>query len=173
MSHPLAAIPADQRARVFRPLLIATLLITVLFRFIGPAAPTIVDFELAGSVAKATDILAAWNPLERIHAGFSLGFDFLYMPIYSTTLALACVWAATVFRSGAWQAIGWALAWGAWLAALFDAIENLALISNLFSGPIEPYPQIAAVCAALKFGLILLGLLYVISGGVARVFKRA
>ncbi len=172
MRHPLEAIPADKRARVFLPLLVATLLITFAFRFIGPAKPTIVDFELAGTVAKATDILTAWTPMDRIHAGFSLGFDYLYMPIYSTTIALACVWAATVLRSGVWKSIGAALAWGLWLAAIFDAIENLALISNLFGTPIEPYPQIAALCATLKFGLILLGLAYVVGGGVARVIKR-
>lgn len=173
MRHPLEAIPADNRARVFLPLLIATLLITFAFRFIGPVKPTIVDFELAGSVDKANDIITAWTPLERIHAGFSLGFDYLYMPIYSTTIALACVWAATVIRSGAWRPIGLALAWGLWLAALFDAIENLALLGNLFGTPLDPYPQVAALCATLKFTLIVLGLLYVLVGVGLRVVRRS
>lgn len=172
MRHPLEAIPANQRAKVFLPLLIATLLITLAFRFIGPAAPTIIDFEFAGTVTKATDIINAWTPVERIHAGFSLGFDFLYMPVYSTTIALACVWAAGVFRSGAGKTIGVALAWGLWLAAMFDAIENLALMSNLFGSPIEPFPALAAGCATLKFGLILAGLLVVIVGVGDRLFKR-
>ncbi|MBI5568267.1 MAG: hypothetical protein HY870_25480 [Chloroflexi bacterium] len=172
MRHPLEAVPSDRRARVFSPLLIATLLITFAFRFIGPAKPTIVDFEFAGTVGKATDIISVWTPTERIHAGFSLGFDYLYMPIYSTTIALACVWAATVLRSGAWRSIGLALAWGLWLAAILDAIENLALISNLFGTPIDPLPALAAVCAALKFGLIILGLVYVIVAVGSRLFKR-
>jgi hypothetical protein len=177
MRQPLEAIPPDKRARVFLPLLAATLLITLAFRFIGPAQPTIVDFEFAGTVGKATDIITAWTPVERIHAGFSLGFDYLYMPIYSTTIALACVWAVSVraggaARSGAWRSIGLALAWGLWLAAIFDAIENLALAANLFGTPIEPYPQIAAVCAMLKFGLILSGLVYVIVATGSRLFGR-
>ena len=172
MRHPLESIPADNRARVFLPLLLATLLITLAFRFIGPAKPTIVDFEFAGNVTTATDIITAWTPQERIHAGFSLGFDYLYMPIYSTTIALACVWAATVLRSGAGKSIGRALAWGLWLAAIFDAIENLALIGNLSGSPIDPLPALAAVCAALKFGLILLGLLYILVAVGGRVFKR-
>ena len=58
LTHPLNTIPSDKRARVFVPLLIATLVITFLFRFIGPAQPTIVDFELAGSVPKAQAIIA-------------------------------------------------------------------------------------------------------------------
>lgn len=172
MRHPLEAVPPDKRARVFLPLLIATLLITFAFRFIGPAAPTIIDFEFAGTVTKATDIISAWTPVDRIHAGFSLGFDFLYMPVYSTTIALACVWAAGVFRSGAGKSIGLALAWGLWLAAMFDSIENLALMGNLFGSPIEPFPALAALCAILKFGLILLGLVYVVGGVAARLVKR-
>lgn len=172
MRHPLEAIPSEKRAQVFILLLIATLLITFAFRFIGPAKPTIVDFELAGNVTKAADILNTWTPVDRIHAGFSLGFDFLYMPIYSTTIALACVWAATVLRSGAGKSIGRALAWGLWLAALLDAIENLALIGNLFGAPSEPFPLIAAVCATLKFGLIILGLIYILVAVGVRLFKR-
>ena len=172
MRHPLESIPPDKRATVFGPLLIATLLITFAFRFIGPAAPTIVDFELAGTVNTATDILNAWTPMDRIRAGFSLGFDFLYMPVYSTTIALACVWAASVRRSGVWRSIGLALAWGLWLAAMLDAIENLALIGNLFGAPLDPLPTIAAVCATLKFGLILLGLLYAAGGTVAHRIRR-
>jgi hypothetical protein len=110
LTHPLAAIPSGKRARIFAPLLAATLIITFLFRFIGPAQPTIVDFELAGSVPKAQAIIDAWNENDRIRAGFSLGFDYLYMPVYSTTIALACVMAAGVLQRKAWQIIGLLLA---------------------------------------------------------------
>jgi hypothetical protein len=172
LTHPLNAIPSDKRARVFVPLLIATLVITFLFRFIGPAQPTIVDFELAGSVPKAQTIIDAWNANDRIRAGFSLGFDYLYMPVYSTTIALGCILAAGVLSKRAWHSIGLLLAWGLWAAALFDAIENLALFTELLGNNVAPYPQIAQICATIKFGLILLGLLYVIAGVVAKVVAR-
>ena len=170
--HPLAAIPLDKRVRVFVPLLIATLIITLLFRFIGPAQPTIVDFELAGSVQKADQIINAWNENDHSRAGFSLGFDYLYMPIYSTTIALACVMAASVLQRKAWTSIGVLLAWGLWLAALFDATENLALLTELLGNNVAPYPEIAQLCATIKFGLILLGLLYVIVGVVLRLIRK-
>ncbi len=172
LTHPLAAISPHERARVFMPLLIATLIITLLFRFIGPAQPTIVDFELAGSVDKASQIINAWNENDRIRAGFSLGFDYLYMPVYSTTIALACIMAAGVLKSKAWHSIGLLLAWGLWIAALFDAIENLALFTELLGSNVAPYPQIAQICATIKFGLILLGLLYVIAGVIGKVVVR-
>lgn len=172
MSHPLAAIPADRRARVFIPLLIATLVITFLFRFIGPSQPTIVDFELAGSVEKAQAIIDAWNPTDCIRAGFSLGFDYLYMPVYSTTIALACIMVASVLKKNVWQTIGILLAWGLWIAALFDATENLALLTELLGNNVAPWPQIAQICATIKFGLIMLGLLYVVAGVTAKVLVR-
>jgi hypothetical protein len=172
LSHPLAAIPSDKRTRVFVPLLIATLVITFLFRFIGPAQPTIVDFELAGSVDKAQAIIDAWNQTDRIRAGFSLGFDYLYLPVYSTTIALACILAAGVLQRKAWRTIGLLLAWGLWIAAISDAAENLALFTILLGNNAVPYPQVAQICAAIKFGLILAGLLYVIVGVVAKVFVR-
>jgi hypothetical protein len=172
MSHPLAAIPAGRRARVFIPLLIATLLITFAFRFIGPAQPSIVDFELAGSVEQAQTIINAWDQTDQIRAGFSLGFDYLYMPVYSTTIALACVMAAGVLNKKVWQISGLLLAWGLWFAAICDASENLALFTELLGNNVAPYPQIAQIGATIKFGLIVLGLLYVIVGVVAKVLTR-
>ena len=172
LTHPLNALPSAKRARVFVPLLIATLVITFLFRFIGPAQPTIVDFELAGSVENAQTIIDAWTETDHIRAGFSLGFDYLYMPVYSTTIALACVMAAGVLHSKSWRIVGLLLAWGLWIAAIFDAIENLALFTILLGNNVAPYPQIAQICAALKFGLIVLGLLYVLVGAVAKLVRR-
>ncbi len=178
LTHPLAAIPSNKRARVFIPLLIATLVITLLFRFIGPAQPTvggtpsIVDFELAGSVPKAQAIIDAWTANEHIQAGFSLGFDYLYMPVYSTTIALACVMAAGVLKRRTWHGLGILLAWGLWVAAIADATENLALLTELFGSNVAPWPQVAQICATIKFALIVLGLLYVIGGVIGKVVAR-
>ncbi len=172
MSHPLMAIPADKRTRIFVLLLLVTFAMTFLFRIIGPAQPTIVDFELAGSVPKAQAIVDAWNETDRIRAGFSLGFDYLYMPVYSTTIALACLLAAGAVKRGRWPALGVLLAWSLWIAALSDALENVALLTELLGNNVAPWPQVAQICATIKFGLILLGLLYVLVGVVLRLIKK-
>jgi hypothetical protein len=172
MTHPLAALAPEKRVRWFVLLLIATLALTFVFRFIGPDKPTIVDFELAGSVPNAQAIIDAWSETDRIRAGFSLGIDYLYMPVYSTTIALACVLAASVLKSKAWRSIGVLLAWGLWAAAIFDAIENVALFTELLGNNVAPYPQIAQMCAMIKFGLILAGLLYAGVGLVMRLIRR-
>jgi len=162
MYHPLAKIPKGKKLTAFLILLAATLGLTVMFRLIGPFSPNIVDFELAGTVDKASAIISAWDMLAKIQAGFSLGIDYLYMPVYSTTIALACVWGAMLLRNKVWQCIGIILAWGLWLAAIFDAVENYALLTILYGGAVAPYPVIARFCATCKFGLILLGLAFCI-----------
>ena len=173
MKHPLEAIPQGKRLCVFLVLLALFLVITIGFRFIGPAEPNIVDFELAGTTARATEIINAWDIQDRARAGFSLGFDFLYMPVYSTLIALACVWAAGIIASRQWRATGLLLACGLWAAALLDAVENVALTVLLLGTIADPYPQIAQVCATLKFGLILLGLVFAVVAAVAYLAKKA
>jgi hypothetical protein len=169
MYHPLLSIPRGKKLPTFLLLLAATIGLSAVFRFIGPFSPNIVDFELAGSVAKAAGIISQWNALSRIQAGFNLGIDYLYMPVYSTTIALACVWAAMVLKSRVWRTVGIMLAWGLWLAAIFDAIENYALLTMLYSNVADPYPMMARLCATFKFSLILLGLVFSAVAAIIRI----
>ena len=138
-----------------------------------PAPYGIVSFELAGSVEKTQAIIASWGLDAQLHAAFSLGLDYTFMLAYALTLSLACVWAGEVLARSAWPLAGLALplAWGQWLAAVLDAVENLALWRSL-SGPVQaPWPQIAYWCAGLKFMLILFGMIYAfyaLAGSFAR-----
>ena len=173
MKHPLEAIPHGKRLVVFLALLAVFLVITIGFRFIGPAEPDIVDFELAGTTERATEIINAWDVQDRIRAGFNLGFDYLYMLVYSTLIALACVWGAGVLASRKWRATGLLLGWGLWAAALFDAVENVALTVILFGTVAAPYPQVAQICANFKFALIVLGLLFAAVAAVVYLVRKA
>jgi hypothetical protein len=153
VTHPLAAIPPGQRRRAFVPFLALTLAVMAVLgsvdrRITTPAAPHgIVSFELAGDTATAQRMLDSWDPIARLHVAFSNGIDYLYMVLYSTTIALACVWGATVYAAG----VGMLLAWGQWLAALFDATENMALTVMIFDGVRDPWPALAWWCAVPKF----------------------
>jgi hypothetical protein len=169
MYHPLDAIPRGRRLAPFLYLLAGTVVLSLALRFVGPFAPTIVDFEFAGTVVQVTGILTAWDAVAKLRAGFNLGLDYLYMPVYSTTIALACVWGARVLKGKVWNGIGIMLAWGLWLAAIFDAVENYALVTMLFGTIVDPYPQVAQVCAVFKFSLILLGLVYCALAAVIRI----
>ncbi|HUS94260.1 MAG TPA: hypothetical protein VMZ24_03675 [Patescibacteria group bacterium] len=78
-------------------LLIVTALIMVVLSFTGrnlitDAAPGgILSYELAGHEDTAQGILDSWDDIARIYAGFNLGFDYLFLIFYSTTIALAII----------------------------------------------------------------------------------
>jgi hypothetical protein len=104
----------------------------------------------------------SWDARARNFAAFGLGFDFLFMPVYATALRAALLLAAGRLP-GAWSTLGNALGRGAYIATLFDAIENIAPFSIL-NGSVGVNPQVAFWCACVKFGLILTGLVYGLIG---------
>jgi hypothetical protein len=131
----------------------------------APAA--IVSYELAGDVKTANAILDSWDAEAKVYAGFNLGFDYLWMPFYSTTIALALLWTAETLKlKGTPAALINLLAWGQWLAALLDALENTALLIMLFNQPTIPWPQIAYWSAVIKFTLVILGILIALASAL-------
>jgi hypothetical protein len=132
---------------------------------------SIIDFELAGSVDRADEILAAWRAEGVIDNAKAIqAFDLLYPLIYSAALAGACVAAAEAWRRRGrrrWAQIGIAMAWIAFIAAGFDYVENLGLGISLWDEPMTPWPQVALVAALGKFAGIYTSLLYALSGIVA------
>ena len=140
------------------------------------AAPGgIVTYELAGSVQRAQAILDSWHAV-RGYAYTNLAADFPFLLLYSTSIGLACLWAGDVFCQRRWlflAAPATALALGQWLAAVFDAIENVALLIMLnATSAAGPWPQIAWGFAVPKFVLVALGLLYALLGLCARLFAK-
>jgi len=122
----------------------------------------IVAFELARTPEASTAMVASWDARARLFAAFGLGFDFLFMPVYATALSAGLLLTVGKLR-GVWAGLAKLLGWGAYLAMLFDAIENLALFSIL-NGNVGANPAVAFWCASLKFGLLLLGLVYSLAG---------
>jgi hypothetical protein len=169
-----------RRELLWWALLALTIVLTVVLQAVDaplktPAAPQgIVSYELAGTTAAAQSILDSWDAGARMHAGFSLGLDYLYMPVYALTIGLACAWAARVLgRRNRWLgSLGRVLAYALGLAALLDAVENYALTTMLFSAAAEPWPAVARWCATGKFALIIAGLAYCVAGFVFWLMTR-
>jgi hypothetical protein len=172
MRHPFQAIPSERISRYLIPLSAITIVFMITLNWLGiplnnPSTPNgIISFELAGDVARAKTILASWNSDAQLTASLSLGLDYLFLVVYSTAIGMACIWVTSAFspRSSFLLSIGIFLAWGQWLAALFDSIENVALIKILFGDLQSPLPQVARTFALMKFALIALGLVYVLIG---------
>lgn len=167
ISHPLDFLPSGLRKPVFWFSLVLTAACFAVFgNFLDPPLKTplssgIVSFELARTPQAALAMLQSWDARARLFAAFSLGFDFLFMPLYATALSAGLLLVAGRLRAN-WLALANLLGWGACLAAIFDAIENLALFSIL-TGNIGANPQIAFWCASVKFGLLLAGLGYALA----------
>ena len=110
-----------------------------------------------GSMENSIAILDSWDQNAQKLAAFSLGIDFLFLISYSTTIALACIWAADVLmgRSALLGALGLLLAWGQWFAAFLDAIENSMLMIILLNASMPLVPETAKWCAVAKFSLVI------------------
>jgi len=188
MKHPLEAIPSTSRKPLFFAFLAGTLILFAVFRFLDmplrtSAAPSgIVSFELAGTPFQAQAIINSWNEMAYLassvagepvpglvsrayaFAAFGLGIDYLFMPVYATALALGILLVAG--RHAGWfGTFGAWLGWGAYAAAIFDAVENYALAHMLLMNQVwSPYPEVAAFSASVKFFLLSLGLFYVLVG---------
>ena len=182
LRHPLQRWPTSRRALMLACLAVAALLPLVLGKVVHPlhedarGGESIVDFELAGSVDRANEILGTWRAEGVIDDAKRIQiFDLIYPLIYAAALAGGCLAAA-----GAWggagrvrlATAGIALAWVASAAAAFDYAENVGLDISLWDEPATPWPQIAFVAAVLKFAAIYLSLLYALSGPIAALLAR-
>jgi hypothetical protein len=177
MSHPLEQLKPAQQKRLFFPLLILTILMMVIMNIIGsplntPVAPSgIVSFELAFSPTHAQQIILSWDAPTQLRAAFLQGLDFLFPLVYSVALGLGCILTSGLLamRGKPLSMFGAALAWGLWVAALCDYVENIALVVLLFGRVASPYPEIAGFCALIKFTLILAGIAYILYGLLIRM----
>jgi hypothetical protein len=187
MQHPLESVPNDYRKRLFFALLIPTLILSVLFEIWDqplkvPGINGILSFELAGSPLRAMEIIDSWkqaslalsntgqaNPdivnVPYLFASFGLGIDYLFMLTYAFALGFGTLLAAN--RHEGWlKSLGAVAGYGAFVAACFDGVENYALFQILSGKVFSPYPEIAFYCASIKFGFLILVLLYTIVAGV-------
>ena len=171
MRHPLEFVPQEARRPFFFALLILTLSLFAIFRVLDTPLQTdyapggIVSFELAGTPQNAAHIALTWSGEAMLNAAFGLGIDYLFMPVYAFTLGFGTLLAAG--RHAGWlKSLGTVVGYGAFAAALFDAVENYALFQVLLGAFDSSYPILAAICATVKFGLLAFGLLVAIAEGV-------
>ncbi len=125
----------------------------------------VVAFEL-----RAEEVLRNWDAADtyeqrewsrRSLAQISLWLDMAFLLLYANAIALACLLRSSAWRSRWGVGLALVLAWGMWLAGALDAVENLALLLVL-GGASEPWPAVARAAALPKFGLVLVGILYVL-----------
>ncbi len=125
------------------------------------------DGENANALIQPAGDSLVYNPIPMLHAAFGLGLDYLFMPAYALTLAFATL--LTMQKHTGWvKSLGSVAGYGAFAAALFDAVENYALWQVLSGVYNSGYPAIAAYSASIKFGLLIFGILVCVLGRLWR-----
>lgn len=174
--HPFERWPRRRRSLALVAISIAALLPTVVGAITKPlhedvTGESIIDFELAGSVDRADEILAVWEAEGVVDDAKAIQiFDFVYPLIYAFALAGGCIAAAGAWRQRGVQGmarLGIAMAWVAFAAAGFDYVENIGLDVSLWDGPASPWPQVAKAAAVAKFACIWAAGLFALTGFAA------
>lgn len=140
----------------------------------GAAPLGIVSFELAGTPAVVQRIMAAWSDAGQAAARFNIRIDFLYLLAYGIALSVGCVVASGWWarRSQAVARLGAPMSVAMLIAAGSDALENLMMLSAMDDPVNALFPMLARAFALLKFGLLIMGLVYILTGAFTRIGTR-
>jgi len=133
----------------------------------------IVSFEFAKDLENSKSIINSWNAASIKAAYSSLILDFLFLIVYASFIGLLIHKIVKRTKENFFiSKLGVLLIWGIFLAALFDVIENVALL-NLLSGNLnQVWSSIAYYFAVLKFALILVCIAYMLWGALLILTKK-
>ncbi len=131
----------------------------------------VLSYEFAWNATRAEAILSSWSDRMDI-AGRQIRLDFGFLLLYPLAFSLGCAALAGSPRSS-YAALGAFLAWTVLAAAPLDALENYALLRMLARSPSDSLARLAALCAGLKFTLVLASLAYIVLQGAALAIASA
>ena len=132
----------------------------------------VIWLELTCSAERAHAIINSWEGREE-EAYRHLRWDYFFIVVYSTLVALGCVMAARAFfvRGTAWYNAALLLAWLPWVSGLLDYVENWAIYRMLGGFEGEALPRVNCVSAGAKWLTILPLAAYGLVGAVAYIIK--
>ena len=161
---------------------IFTIILTLTLRLLDQSLVTpgedvpngMVAFELTNSIQDAHTMMDRWGEQGNIAAAFSLGIDYLYLISYSILFGLISyqIGKRLIGRSKLLSKSGYFLSWFMIVAALFDGIENFALIKILFGCQSPIWATTSYYFATMKFTIVLITLIYIILGSVIIWFTK-
>lgn len=133
----------------------------------------IISFELAGSLERSNEIIDSWSSLSKTYAGLSLGFDFLFLLVYTLFISLIIhKLNERLWKKKPFYRIGEFLIWSMFITAIFDALENVCLIKLLIGSQHEFWPNLAYYFAIIKFFLIIVSILFILYNLIILLFKK-
>lgn len=140
---------------------------------IDDQANGIVSFELAKTLNQSEYILHSWKTADvQLYAALSLGIDYLFMVAYGSFFALAVLLLAAKLPSGFLKKAAKTMVLLILLAVVLDGIENFGLIQLLIDIPTQSMVSLAFYCASFKFGLLGIGVVYLLAGLITLGLKK-
>lgn len=174
MNHLSIARPSSLQ-RWFWSLLIAnTLFIIVSTWLLQPfTAGEIVRFELAKDVSVADSILREWIAHGKYQMAItSIYLDFLFILLYTTGLAVTCMFVAKMTGHEILQRAGKFFGSLLLAAGICDAVENAAMLRSL-QGTMSKWSVVLTYdMATTKFSIVLLTVLFIFVCLVFRLLRR-
>jgi hypothetical protein len=169
MSHPFERLSATSRARLFVGLSTASLVLFAVLFWIDGELGARLAADLTGDADAAKKLVKAWRAEGKTTwAWASLLVDFAFVPFYTSLVALACVWAASIHVARPRvRRLGIGLAWAQWLGGLADVAENILLVlllrflSTSESPPPPSVLKVLSVCTWVKWTSLFAGVGYV------------
>ena len=123
----------------------------------------IISFELAKDLDKTVNILNSWDTNAKINMSLSLGFDFLFLLVYSSFIALLTFNINNrLWKNKSFYKFGNLLIILIFIAAFFDVIENIALIKLLLGDLKQLWSSVAYYFAVIKFAIVLFCIIYLL-----------
>lgn len=168
IAAPFSGWPRLLQASLCAFLLIVTILLARYLLEIGRLSDNRLPFGVISLEAPGTSANAKWI-VERLgHDGVAsvrrqTQLDFAFLVVCALWLSLACTLIADS-SSGPMKAYGIMIAWAALLAGALDAVENVAMLRMLSGSFGAPWPQLATVCASLKFSIAFGAIAYIAIG---------
>jgi len=170
--HSSERSPGARRKRLLIAFGIATVvfdLVLVLLdrRLVATGGPSILGLEFAGSQHRLDQIVEEWGTHGVHLARLSLWLDFGFMLSYGTFFTLAGLATAAAARERGLRrlaACGRVAPFLAAAAALFDAAENITWLVLLDGHDSSFLPALGTACAAVKFFLIGVAMVYAACG---------
>ncbi len=151
-----------------------TLILVVIMRLLdqslvapGEEVPDgIVAFEMVKNIHDARIMIDMWGEKGRVVAAFGLGLDYLFLIAYSLFFGVISfeIGRKLKGRSKLLSAPGYVLSWLILLAAVYDAIENFALIRILTGCQYSLWATTAYYFATMKFTIVIITVVYIVLG---------
>lgn len=162
---PLLTAQLYQLRRRFWFLLIANFIYIVAVHFILEPVTSgeMVRFEMAKETNVAETMLENWKASGNLNKAITgVYLDFLFILLYSSGLATACVFLAKLTKHEILGRAGKIFSYLLIIAAICDVIENIGMLKSMQGAVRSWNVMLAYDMAATKFSIVIVSLLFII-----------